>query len=111
MVINYKQLGLKMKEYRLKYNLTQEELAEKSELSAVYISNIERGKCHISLHTLNKISKILNFNIFIYISEKDDVDNTIEDILKNCCASEYKILRDILIAAKNTLDLNVKFKF
>ena len=42
MIINYKQIGLKTKEYRLKQNLTQEELAEKCNLSTVYISNIER---------------------------------------------------------------------
>ena len=110
MIINYKQIGLKTKEYRLKQNLTQEELAEKCNLSTVYISNIERGKANISFHTLDKISKILNFNIYLSISDKNISDNSIEKMLSNCSIYEYRILYDVLIATKNSLDLNLKFK-
>ena len=108
MSINYKKIGLKIKEYRLKNNLTQEEFAEMCDLSTIHISNIERGKACLSLFTLKKMSDILEFEITLDISDrKKDV---IENILENCCHYEYKILRDVLIATKKSLDLNLKFK-
>ncbi len=108
MSINYKKIGLEIKEYRMKNNLTQEELAEKCNLSTIHISNIERGKTCLSLFTLKKMSDILNFNISLNIS--DGEENIINDILQDCCVYEYKILRDVLIATKKSLDLNLKFK-
>ena len=49
MVINYKKVGLKIKEVRLKKRLSQETLAEKCNLSTAYISYIEQGKKSLSL--------------------------------------------------------------
>lgn len=108
MSINYKKIGMKIKEYRLKNRLTQEELAEMCNLSTIHISNIERGKTCLSLFTLKKLSAILKFDITLNIS--DGEENIINDILQDCCVYEYKILRDVLIATKNSLDLNLKYK-
>lgn len=108
MSINYKKIGIKIKEYRLKNNLTQEKLAEICNLSTIHISNIERGKTCLSLYTLQKMSKILKFNISLDIS--DGKENIINEILQDCCQYEYCILRDVLIATKSSLDLNLKFK-
>lgn len=108
MSINYKRIGLKIKEFRLQMNLTQEELAEMCNLSTIHISNIERGRTCLSLFTLNKLSRILNFNFSINIF--DNKDNSINEILQNCCQWEYEILKDILIATKNSIDINLNFK-
>lgn len=108
MSINYKRIGLKIKEFRLQMNLTQEELAEMCNLSTIHISNIERGRTCLSLFTLNKLSHILNFNFNINIF--DNKDNSINEILQNCCQWEYEILKDILIATKNSIDINLNFK-
>jgi len=108
MSINYKKIGLKIKEYRLKRKMTQEELAEICNLSTIHISNIERGKTCLSLYTLKKMSEILNFEISLNIFEGKD--NAINDILQDCCHYEYCILRDVLIATKSSLDLNLNFK-
>ena len=51
-----------IKYYRKKLNLTQEELAEKSDLSISYIKQIEsnRNYTNVTLTSLLKISKALN---------------------------------------------------
>ena len=53
------------KKYRIKNNLTQEELAEKLDITWRQMQRIETGKSLPSLHTLKKLVSILN------ISDKD----------------------------------------
>ena len=50
-----KLLGKNIKKYRELRKLTQEELAERVELSREYIADIERGLKNISLRKLYKI--------------------------------------------------------
>lgn len=50
-------LGEKVKFYRKLAGLTQEKLAEKAELAASYVSDIERGRENVSTDTLARIVK------------------------------------------------------
>jgi len=50
------------KEYRKKLNLTQEELAEKLDISWRQLQRIETGKNDPSLITLKKLIKVLKIN-------------------------------------------------
>ena len=63
-----KRFGYKLKYYRNYKGLTQEELAEKLEISDYhYVSKIESGKCNITFKTLFKLSQALDtepFNFF-----------------------------------------------
>lgn len=54
-----------IKYYRQNQNMSQEELAEKSDLNISYIKQLESGKIfkNLSLTTLLKLSKALNINI------------------------------------------------
>lgn len=65
----YLVLAGNIKRYRNMYSLTQEELAEKSNLHPSYIGQIERGTKKISILTLQKISNALNVNISSLLSE------------------------------------------
>ena len=60
---NYQELctniGLSIKYYRQRLNLTQSELSEKLVMDIHYISDIERGKKNITLKTLCKFAKVL----------------------------------------------------
>ena len=51
-MIDYKLIGARIKEAREKANITQEVLAEKADITVVYLSKIENGKVHPSLETL-----------------------------------------------------------
>ncbi|MEA5515635.1 helix-turn-helix transcriptional regulator [Nodularia sp. UHCC 0506] len=55
--------GRSVRKRRRELNLSQEELAEKAELHRTYISNIELGKCNVSLVNIEKLAKSLNISI------------------------------------------------
>ena len=48
----YKTLGTRIRDERLKLNLTQEELAEKANISPSYMGRIERGERNPTLENL-----------------------------------------------------------
>ena len=59
----YEQLGEKIKQARENAEIKQELLAKYVNLSRVSISNIEKGKQNIQLHTLLELSKYLRINL------------------------------------------------
>ena len=58
-------LGYKVRFARDKKGLTQEQLAELSEISDTTIKLLERGKCNITVLNLLKIAEILDLNLGI----------------------------------------------
>lgn len=61
--MDYVALGTRVKNKRLENNLTQEQLAEAVEISAVYVGQIERGDRHMTIDTLVKIANVLHVSI------------------------------------------------
>ena len=57
------QVGLRIKLERTRQNLTQEQLAEKADISTSYLSAIERGKQSISLDYINRIAEALHIPV------------------------------------------------
>lgn len=55
--------GQKVRDERLKQNLSQEELAAKAGVHRTYIGMIERAEKNITLLNIEKISKALGINI------------------------------------------------
>ena len=62
--------GLNIKLERIKLGLTQETVAEKLDLSSVYVSNVESGKHKISLSNAYKFAKFYNKSIDYLLTEK-----------------------------------------
>ena len=62
-------LGDTIKTLRIKEGLTQEQLAEKCEASAVYISEIERGIKQPTFHTVFIISLALEIKLSDFVTE------------------------------------------
>ena len=60
MIINYKLIGKRIKEQRLKLGYTQEDIAEHLDISASYVSRIERAAVKISLETLVRTAMFLD---------------------------------------------------
>ena len=60
MTIDYKIIGKRVKSTRKSRSMTQAELAERTEMSDVYISQIETGVKSPSLNSLLKIAKVLD---------------------------------------------------
>lgn len=57
------EIGTKIKSLRLKSNLTQEELADRCELTKGYISQLENDLTNPSIETLNDILVVLGSNL------------------------------------------------
>jgi len=59
----YKTVGNKIREERRRLKLTQEELAEKADISANFLGHIERGTKRATLNTLKRIADVLQIPI------------------------------------------------
>jgi len=78
--------GLNLKHYRKKQHLSQEQLAEKVDISVMHLSKIERGLTFVSADLLEKLSNNLDISaasLFCNENEKiynDDVLNKFDRI-------------------------------
>ena len=59
----YRTLGTKIRAKRKKLHLSQEELAEKADLTRNYIGDVERAEKKVTLETLAKIAKALKCRV------------------------------------------------
>lgn len=68
-------IGRKLRAYRRKMGMTQEELAEKAELHYTYIGQVERGEKNLTLVSMEKILNALEVSfkeLFEDIGEQTD---------------------------------------
>ena len=63
-------LGNRIKERRMLLNLTQEELADRCELTKSYISQLENNKTSPSLETLTNILEVLGTDLSTFFKEE-----------------------------------------
>ncbi|HAQ51778.1 MAG TPA: XRE family transcriptional regulator [Lachnospiraceae bacterium] len=75
--MNYTKLGNRIREERLRLNLTQEKLAESANITTAYLGQIERGERGVRLDKLIVIAQTLGVTIdFLlkdYVSSSDDL--------------------------------------
>ncbi len=65
-------IGEKIKNLRLTYGLTQEELADRCELSKSFISLLERDLTSPSIATLSDILDVFNMNLEEFFSQEEE---------------------------------------
>ncbi len=63
------EIGRKIKQYRLQLELTQEELAQRTELTKGYISQLENDLCSPSIATLEDILNVLGVSLYEFFAE------------------------------------------
>jgi len=73
--LDYIALGKRIREERLKLNLTQEKLAEDVHLSATYIGQIERGERHVTLENLVLIVNRLDITVDYILMDSVNTNN------------------------------------
>ena len=106
MAIDFETVGKRVKEVRKQKGISQEELAERADLSAQYISQIETGRKRGSLPTYNKLAKALDVSIDELTgsySESGRVLSDVDLILQDCTEEERKLLVEILRVVKEVL--------
>ena len=78
--MNYKRLGERIREERLKLNLTQAQLAEDIDISDTYMGAIERGERSLTLDTLVRLVNRLGVTVDYMLS--DSVSNSDSNIME-----------------------------
>lgn len=97
MTIDYSAIGKRIALIRKQNGITQEQLAEKAELSNVYISHIENSRSIPSLETLMKICSALDTTPDeLLLGTKQDMENYLQsDIQKKlllCTPKERRMV-------------------
>lgn len=78
--MNYKKLGKRIREERLRLNLTQAQLAESIDISDTYMGAIERGERSLTLDTLVRLVNRLGVTVDYLLSDfvTDNDSNIVE---------------------------------
>jgi transcriptional regulator with XRE-family HTH domain len=64
-----KKIGLRIKDFRNKKSLTQEQLAWEADVDRTYMNHVENGKRNISIKSLEKIIKALGVSFSEFFKE------------------------------------------
>ena len=106
-----KSAGERIKSARLELGLTQEQAAERTELTGQYWSGIERGQERGSVNTYLQIAKALGVtldDLFYDDAEARRIRKAFsrEGLLAGCTAWEQAIASEVLLALKEILERN-----
>ena len=100
MEIDYNAIGNRIRKCRKQLNMTQQKLAEISDLSDTNISHIERGATKLSLPSLIAIANALHTTTDYLLM--DVIDNStvqfqkeFATLLEGCSKEEYKLLYNL----------------
>ena len=88
MALDYNIIGERLKEARVNKKYTQENLAEKLDVSVAFLSKIERGKSHINLKRLNQLCGLLDVSEGYLLngassSSENYLDKEFTDLIKS----------------------------
>ena len=98
------ELGQKIKRMRLKKGMTQEELAEKIDISQRTLSGIETGENFVTAETLDKLVLAMNISVEkLFETEHyketpilvQEINNILTELTKNNARREIEILYNL----------------
>lgn len=96
--ISQKKLGLRLKDLREQYSLSQDEMAQKIGLSRAAVSEIERGNRGVEAVELAKIANLFRLSIDAVLRDEDPADaETINKIESNNFKFDAKKLKNVIL--------------
>jgi transcriptional regulator with XRE-family HTH domain len=104
--LDYIGIGKRIRHYRKLRDMSQEQLAEKIDISVTHMSHIETGSTKLSLQVITSIAKELEVKVDMLIYDQDkqsDYCYEIEDIVSSSSKKEQKILYNALKSIKASL--------
>lgn len=106
--IDYKSLGIRVRNVRVRQGFTQEEVANKANLSLSHVSNVETANTKVSLPTLKLLADILDTTVDEFladsqVNEKIIHQNDIAAELEDCTPSEARYLATMVKNEKANL--------
>lgn len=111
-MLDYGQIGQKIRALRKAKNLSQEQLAEKVWISTTHMSHIETGTTKLSLPVLVDLAAALNVGTdeILSIDSGKEMAGTADDIqviLQQCSLQQAKVILEIIKSAKAAMDANM----
>ena len=108
MEINYKDIGKRVKEERIRQNINQERLAEMANLSLTHMSHVETGNTKVSLPALLSIANALKTPLDTFICDslacaKELFESELLRHTQDCNENEIRIIADMIMALKDSL--------
>lgn len=99
--MDYNKLGQRIREERLKLNLTQEQLAEDIDISNSYMGQIERGERSLTLDTLIRLVKKLGVTIDYLLQDYTNINddnfiNQLKQIIHGRDSKQKQMALDVL---------------
>jgi len=106
--LNYKDIGIRVREERLKQKITQERLAEMAELSITHVSHIETGGTKLSLPALHKIAWALGVSMDSLLCDslaqaKEIFESELLNYTNDCDETEIRVITDTIKSLKDSL--------
>ncbi len=108
MLLNFKLIGLNVKEFRIQKQMSQAQLAEQIYMSDTFISHIETAKKRASLESLVRIANALEVTVDHLLRGNQTSDLVVYQtdmkyIFEGCTSYEKRIICEIALAAKKSL--------
>jgi transcriptional regulator with XRE-family HTH domain len=93
----YIEVGKRIKNARNKKNFSQNRLAEASSLSRTSITNIEKGRQHLPIHTLYAIANVLEINVAELLPDQNQSFDKVllENVPKNLQKKELEWIHEV----------------
>ena len=112
MAIDYSVIGSRIKQARLAKNMTQEDLADKIDISVAFLSRVERGNSHINLKRLNQLCDLLDVSEGYLLngassSSENYLDKEFTDLIKSVSPEKQKLIYNVAKTITKT-DINKK---
>lgn len=93
-MINKTDIGKIIQKLRKDKNLTQEELAEKIDLSTNYLSKVERGLSVLNVEAFLKMDDVLDFTLDDFgVNTDSKIDETKKELVKRILSSSEKEIK------------------
>lgn len=107
--MDYYKIGRRIRKYRKAHGLSQEELAEKADISTTHMSHIETGNTKLSLPVLVEIAAVLEVSVDNLLSDSVSASTNaamdeIAAVLDRCTAHEVRVISDVVKATKISMD-------
>ena len=107
--MDYYKIGQKIRKIRKAHGLSQEELAERVDISTTHMSHIETGNTKLSLPVLVDIAAILEVRTDDLLNDGTAATtgtalDEIAAVLERCTSQEANAIADIVKATKLSMD-------
>lgn len=109
--MDYYAIGQQIRRYRKLRGYSQEQLAEKIDISTTHMSHIETGSTKLSLPVLVSLATVLEVRTDDLLGcGKDSTQRAYEDIaavLERCTLQESRIIADLVTNTKKSLETHL----